>query len=97
MTETLTTEASPHAGGVSAWGPLATAIHADAAGPGDPTWKDNAYLSFWDVEAEVYGSIHVSTSPMTPRQVGPVSPSGWEPRSSRSSRSFRLVPFPVSR
>ncbi len=63
MTETLTAEASSHAGGVSAWGPLATPIHTDAAGAGDPTWKDNAYLSFWDVEAEVYGSIHVSTSP----------------------------------
>lgn len=63
MTETLAAEASPHAGGTTPWGPLATAVHADAAGPGDPTWKDNAYLSFWDVAAGVYGSIHVSTSP----------------------------------
>ncbi|MGV0795447.1 DUF7065 domain-containing protein [Mycolicibacterium elephantis] len=63
MTETLAAEASPHAGGIAAWGPLATSIHADAAGPDDPIWKDNAYLSFWDVAAGVYGSIHVSTSP----------------------------------
>ncbi|QZT58607.1 DUF7065 domain-containing protein [Mycolicibacterium austroafricanum] len=63
MTETVAAETSPHAGGSAAWGPLATALHVDAAGSSDPTWKDNAYLSFWDVAAGVYGSIHVSTSP----------------------------------
>lgn len=47
----------------STWGPLAEPIHADAAGPGDPVWKDNAYLSFWDVQGGVFGSVHVSTSP----------------------------------
>jgi hypothetical protein len=26
-------------------------------------WRDNAYLGFWDAEKEVYGSVHVSTSP----------------------------------
>ena len=46
-----------------AWGPLAEPIHADAAGPADPVWKDNAYLSFWDTANEVFGSFHVSTSP----------------------------------
>jgi hypothetical protein len=46
-----------------AWGPLAEPIHADAAGPADPVWKDNAYLSFWDIANEVFGSFHVSTSP----------------------------------
>ncbi|HSV40286.1 MAG TPA: hypothetical protein VLI04_16110 [Nocardioidaceae bacterium] len=45
------------------WGPLAEPIHSDAAGPGDPVWKDNAYLSFWDVAGGVFGSVHVSTSP----------------------------------
>lgn len=45
------------------WGPLAEPIHPDAAGPGDPVWKDNAYLSFWDVELRIFGSFHVSTSP----------------------------------
>lgn len=45
------------------WGPLAQPIHADAAGPGDPVWKDNAYISFWDVPNKVFGSFHVSTSP----------------------------------
>lgn len=47
----------------TAWGPLAEPIHADAAGPGDPVWKDNAYLSFWDLERKVFGSLHLSTSP----------------------------------
>lgn len=45
------------------WGPLSEPIHGDAAGPDDPTWKDNAYLSFWDLEHGVFGSFHVSTSP----------------------------------
>lgn len=52
-----------HAGGAAAWGPLATSVHADAAEPGDPTWKDNAYLSFWDLDSNTYGTMHVSTSP----------------------------------
>ncbi|MGW4124653.1 hypothetical protein [Nocardia sp. NPDC004711] len=47
----------------AAWGPLAEPIHTDAAAPGDPVWKDNAYLSFWDTDAEVFGTLHVSTSP----------------------------------
>jgi hypothetical protein len=63
MTNTFTTHTSPHAGGTAAWGPLSTNVHGDAAGPPDPTWKDNAYLSFWDVTAGIFGSIHVSTSP----------------------------------
>lgn len=45
------------------WGPLSEPIHDDAAGPGDPTWKDNGYLSFWDVERGIFGTFHVSTSP----------------------------------
>jgi len=45
------------------WGLLAEPVHADAAGPGDPVWKDNAYLSFWDVARGVFGTVHVSTSP----------------------------------
>ena len=63
MTRSIDTGTSPHAGGTTAWGPLATALHPDAAGPSDPTWKDNAYLSFWDVDGGVYGTVHVSTSP----------------------------------
>jgi hypothetical protein len=63
MTGTLHTDPSPNAGGAAAWGPLATAVHTDTAGPDDPTWKDNAYLSFWDVDSDVYGTMHVSTSP----------------------------------
>lgn len=46
-----------------AWGPLAEPIHGDAAGPTDPVWKDNAYLSFWDTHNQVFGTFHVSTSP----------------------------------
>jgi hypothetical protein len=53
MTATLTT----------AWGPLATPVHTDSAGPSDPVWKDNAYLSFWDVTHQIFGAFHVSTSP----------------------------------
>ena len=47
----------------TSWGPLAEPVHPDAAGPGDPVWKDNAYLAFWDVDRKVFGSFHVSTSP----------------------------------
>ncbi|WP_078293233.1 hypothetical protein [Mycobacterium sp. D16R24] len=54
---------SPHAGGAEVWGPLATPIHTDSAGPNDPIWKDNGYLSFWDVTSNIYGTVHVSTSP----------------------------------
>src|ERR1700760_3199551 len=48
---------------VSAWGPLAEPVHADAAGPDDPVWKANPYLSFWAARAEVVGTLHLSTSP----------------------------------
>lgn len=50
-------------GRTAAWGPLSEPVHADAAGPRDPVWKDNAYLSFWDLERSVFGTFHVSTSP----------------------------------
>lgn len=45
------------------WGPLAEPVHVNAAGPGDPVWKDNAYIAFWDLERKIFGSFHVSTSP----------------------------------
>ena len=45
------------------WGPLSEPVHADAAGPEDPVWKDNAFLAFWDLDRQVFGSVHVSTSP----------------------------------
>ncbi|MEU7629731.1 hypothetical protein AB0C34_07050 [Nocardia sp. NPDC049220] len=48
------------------WGALSEPIHADAAGIGEPVWKDNAYLSFWDPAAQVFGTVHVSTSPNAP-------------------------------
>ncbi len=47
----------------TSWGPLSEPVHDDAAGRGDPVWKDNAYLSYWDVERKIFGSFHVSTSP----------------------------------
>ena len=47
----------------SDWGPLSEPIHADAAGPDDPVWKDNAFFAFWDLDRQVFGSVHVSTSP----------------------------------
>lgn len=60
MTATDTTTENT---GSAIWGPLAEPIHGDEAGPGDPVWKDNAYLSFWDVERGIFGTFHVSTSP----------------------------------
>ncbi|MEU4312019.1 hypothetical protein [Nocardia sp. NPDC024068] len=48
------------------WGKLSEPIHHGAAGAGDPVWKDNAYLSFWDSGAQVFGTVHVSTSPNAP-------------------------------
>lgn len=48
------------------WGPLEEPIHPEAAGPDDPTWKDNAYLSFWDLPGQIFGTLHVSTSPNAP-------------------------------
>lgn len=48
------------------WGALSEPVHTDAANAGDPVWKDNAYLSFWDPAAQVFGTLHVSTSPNAP-------------------------------
>lgn len=62
MTATTESPATDRSG-ATLWGPLAEPIHDDAAGPGDPTWKDNGYLSFWDVERGIFGTFHVSTSP----------------------------------
>lgn len=44
------------------WGLLAHPIHNDATSD-DPPWKDNAYLCFWDLASDVYGTLHTSTSP----------------------------------
>jgi hypothetical protein len=51
---------------VDSWGPLATAIHTGAATDAEPTWKDSAYLAFWDLDSDTFGSVHVSTSPNAP-------------------------------
>jgi hypothetical protein len=48
---------------VTQFGPLATPIHEDFAAPGDPPWRDNAYLGFWDSARQLFGEVHVSTSP----------------------------------
>lgn len=48
------------------WGKLSEPVRSDAAGADDPVWKDNAYLSFWDSAAAVFGTVHVSTSPNAP-------------------------------
>jgi len=42
---------------------LAEPVHAGVAGPGDPPWRDNAFLAFWDGSTGLYGCAHVSTSP----------------------------------
>jgi hypothetical protein len=44
------------------WGPLSEPIHNDV--PADaPPWRDNAFLIFFDPRHELYGTLHVSTSP----------------------------------
>ncbi|WP_370501069.1 hypothetical protein NWT09_12215 [Mycolicibacterium sp. jd] len=47
------------------WGPIGELVHPGAAGPDDPVYRDNAYLSFWSLSgpAPIYGEAHVSTSP----------------------------------
>ena len=44
------------------WGRLATPLRTEVPA-GSPQWKDNAYLGFWDAEADVWGLFHWSTSP----------------------------------
>ncbi|WP_328394282.1 hypothetical protein [Nocardia sp. NBC_00416] len=48
------------------WGALAEPIRTAATGAGDPVWQDTACLSFWDPLAEVFGTVHVCTSPNGP-------------------------------
>ena len=45
------------------WGPLAEPVHNDVVD--EKPWRDNAYLCFWDVSHDLYGALHVSTSPNT--------------------------------
>jgi hypothetical protein len=45
------------------WGDLAHPIRQDNPGAEKPPWKDNAYVGFWDPGHDVYGVVHVSTSP----------------------------------
>jgi hypothetical protein len=42
--------------------PLAQPIRTDDPG-GNAPWRDNAFVSFWDQRQDVYGTLHVSTSP----------------------------------
>jgi hypothetical protein len=44
------------------WGPLSEPIHNDVP-EGAPPWRDNAFVSFWDPDRELVGTLHVSTSP----------------------------------
>jgi hypothetical protein len=44
------------------WGPLAHPVRGSIP-PGEPQWRDNAYLCFWDFKQLLFGAIHVSTSP----------------------------------
>jgi hypothetical protein len=52
------------------WGPLARPVHetvpVDRAVLGDKPWRDNAYIAFWDPASDLFGSVHVSTSPNAP-------------------------------
>ena len=49
------------------WAQLMTPPHLEAAGDGEPVWKDNAFLGFWDLDRQIFGSVHVSTSPNAPQ------------------------------
>jgi hypothetical protein len=44
------------------WGPLSEPIHNDIPEGARP-WRDNAFLSFWDPERNLVGTLHTSTSP----------------------------------
>jgi hypothetical protein len=44
------------------WGPLAEPVHG-AVPKERPPWKDNAFLTFWEPDNDVFGTVHVSTSP----------------------------------
>jgi hypothetical protein len=48
------------------WGPLAHQIATAGQITGDLPWRDNAYLAFWDAGKDVFGVVHVSTSPNAP-------------------------------
>jgi len=45
------------------WGGLVEPLHPGAAGADDPRWGENAYLAFWDADDDVFGVVHVMTSP----------------------------------
>lgn len=60
---TSPTTGDPSAPAVTDQSPLSRPIHRLQLGADAPPWRDNAFLIFWDPEAEVYGSAHVSTSP----------------------------------
>ena len=46
------------------WGPLAEPAHTDVPiQPGDPPWRENAWLAFYDRPQGVYSVTHVTTSP----------------------------------
>jgi hypothetical protein len=48
------------------WGHLAHPIASEQLAPGEPPWRDNAWLAFWDVAQNLSGVVHVSTSPNAP-------------------------------
>ncbi len=79
------------------WGPLAEPIHPDAAQPGDPVWKDNAYLAFWDTANEIFGTFHVSTSPNGTGAGGHGAVSRYGAKFSRSSRICHQAASPANR
>jgi hypothetical protein len=47
------------------WGPLATPVHLDPPIPdgGGPPWRENAFVSWWDVERRCFGIGQFSTTP----------------------------------
>ena len=45
----------------STWGPLSEGVHRDVKD--ERPWRDNGYLCFWDTRHDLFGALHVSTSP----------------------------------
>src|ERR1044072_2546445 len=45
------------------WGRLAEPIHDDGTvDRDDPLWRENAFLAFFDPDADVYGVVHLMTA-----------------------------------
>jgi len=57
---TTTTDTTP----ARTWGPLLEPLHVDLdIAPDGPSWRENAFFTFWDRSKKIYGQAHFTTSP----------------------------------